>query len=273
MRHTDVQNELILAAENAEDALNTLRIARKKDARPLLDQATRLVQDVEGLYLNLSNQEAKLMWKMRVEELVRELQMATTCVLSADGTPSPAGVPPPSAALAPAGPPPEPQEVVGDIDDLFSGLVLNIPGEGAGPSAGPAPQGVPGRRYVKVARSPAGGPRPLARRPSGTPTGYDAVGQGELASAGKTGATEPEQDEEAARYPTKPLRVELPILPAVAAAAAAASQHHEEDSQGSAGSTMAQGRAREGGNGGGNSDSDDDSITSPDVLDDVPGFK
>jgi len=270
--------------EDAEDSLNILRIAGKKNAGPLLDQAQGLVLQVERLYMLLPHED-KNSWRVRIEELRRDLQMATACAQSVGDGPSSTASP--SAPAAPSGIATLPsvldhrEEVVGDIDDLFTGLQINIPGEEEVPGTRPAQQEFPGRRFVKVVRSPVGGcpsVRATTAPPSWghdkIPVGEDIVGQGEYATGGAVPLEEErEVDEEAARYPPRQLHVELPVFSEVAiAAAAAAAEQYSGASQGSANSTMAQKGA--GGRGAtAVSESDDDSITSPEDGSTSRGFR
>lgn len=255
--------ELRRTAEDAEDLLNSLRVSHKND-QLLLNHATRLVQDVEGLVMKLENSETKRSWRMKLEDLQNELQMATKCTLSA-------------SAAHDKDPSPQLQEVVGDIDDLLHGLNLETP-EDDELQKGPT---MPGRKIVKVLRSPSGIPRPpsLHRQWTLDSKAFDAqdeIGQDKSnLNAKNANKTADDDDNEitaeklqARRYPTKPLRVELPVPHDIAVAAAAVSndknndlifQRRQQHSHGSADSTVAHGGTLH------RSDSmdSDESITSP----------
>jgi hypothetical protein len=229
----------------AQDAINQLRASVAADWGRVAD-ATRSVQAAEGLVIAMPDSEAKQTWRAKLEELQRELQMATATAVAAAPPP-----PPSAAAAAPPGGP--------GLDDLFTGLQLAAPEQAergmepaAASDAAPmgaelaggspaAPPGSGGRRIKKVVRSRAGQAQQAAR-PAGAPA-FAAPPQpgGGAAAAADDGGGE-----------WRPrLHVEIPELPQ-------RGEPQQQASHGSANSTMARG----GGGRGGESDSDE-SITSP----------
>ena len=177
-RSSDDSEAAALLAQ-ASQALEQLRTATAEDF-PLLNQATRLVQQMEALVAGIRESDRKLAWRSQLEELQRELQLATSRMLSSHSPPpvAPAvGVPGPAvsaragtaavgtqqqlksaatpgqaAALASATP-----TIVGALEDdldLFSGLDL-AGGEGAAGNAMPGGRTAPGLAPSAVLEAPA----------------------------------------------------------------------------------------------------------------------
>ncbi|GAB4819430.1 hypothetical protein N2152v2_006476 [Parachlorella kessleri] len=187
-------SEAAALLQQASEALEHLRTATAEDF-PLLNQATRLVQQMEALVAGIRESDRKLAWRSQLEELQRELQLATSRMLSshspppvvpaagAPGTPVPARA---GAAAArtqqqsqaaaaqgqPAILPSAPVAVGGALEDdldLFSGLDL-AGGEGAAGSAMPegsvvpalvAPNAVPDAAALEAVPSGVGNMAPL----------------------------------------------------------------------------------------------------------------
>lgn len=251
--------------KQAEEALIKLDTSPSDDPKQL-NLATSLIHDLEKKVMRLTCPEERDECRTKLEDLQQRLHDAS----------GESNVPEPSHASA------HPGEVVGDIDDLFSGM--NIADAGDSTKEEFVPQAIPGRRYMKVVRTSAGGkgvaipavPSPAAAgaaapRPRLPRDAQDIAGQGPNKEDVNL-----ESDDENVRYkpqrniPSSPLRVLLPDMPlaeaAVAAAAGAGAASH-----GSADSTMARGGG--GDKSGADSDSDDDSITSPDNYNEAASFR
>lgn len=232
--------------QEAENALKKLQVAGLQDEKQL-NLATSFIHDLERRVMRIPSPDERDLWRAQLDTLQHQLNEASG---EHDST-----LTPPDEGL---------QEVVGDIDDLFSGMQLSDSNKAAKQEF--IPQGVPGRRYMKIVRGANGDQRPavaVASPPamggparalaSPLPDAGDAVGQ-------EREDVLVESDDEHGRYraqrivPPSPLRVELPDMPLAAAVAAGPASH------GSADSTM----ARRGGDA--YSDSDDESITSPENL-------
>ena len=241
--------------QEASNALEKLRASGIPDEKQL-NLATSLIHDLERRVMRLSSPEERDSWRAQLDPLQHQLHEAS----GEHETP-----------LSPTDP--GLQEVVGDIDDLFSGMQLSDSNKASKQEF--VPQAVPGRRYMKVVRGTNGAQGPTVAavaspplttggagraRASPLPDAEDAVGQDRE-------EVRVESDDEHGRYKHQenprpiPLRVELPDMPLAAAAAAAGAASH-----GSADSTMARRGGEE------YSDSDDESITSPENLGDG-GFR
>jgi len=249
--------------KQAVEALNKLDTSPSDDPKQL-NLATSLVYDLEKLVMRLTDPDERDECRTKLEGLQQRLHDA-----SGEGVASE-----PSPATA------QPGEVVGDIDDLFSGMQITDAGDSTKQEF--VPQAIPGRRYMKVVRTSAGGkgiavptvpsPADAPRRQQLPQDAEDIAGHGPEKEEIKEGE---DLDEENGRYkpqrntPSSPLRVLLPdTLLAEAAATGGAASH------GSADSTMARGgRGEDRSGGGADFESDDDSITSPNNYDEAANFK
>ncbi|KAG7673160.1 hypothetical protein Ndes2526B_g03423 [Nannochloris sp. 'desiccata'] len=245
--------------KHAEEALNKLHTSPSDDPKQL-NLATSLIYDLEKLVMRLADPDERDDCRTKLEDLQQRLHDA-----AGEGV-----TPEPSPATAHAG------EVVGDIDDLFSGMQIADAGDSTKQEF--VPQAIPGRRYMKVVRTSAGGKGiavPTVPSPAGAPRqqqlpqdAEDIAGQGPEKEIPKK-----DTDEENGRYkpqrniPSSPLRVLLPDMPLAEAAATAGAISH-----GSADSTMARGGGEDKSGGGADSDSDD-SITSPDNYNEAASFR
>ena len=251
--------------KQAEEALNKLCTSPSDDPKQL-NLTASLIYDLEKLVMRITDPDERDECRTKLEDLQQRLHDASGEGVTAE----------PSPATA------QPGEVVGDIDDLFGGMQIADAEDSTKQEF--VPQAIPGRRYMKVVRTSAGGKGiavPTVPSPAGAPRQQQLPQDaGDIAGQGPE-KEEPKEvedvDEENGRYkpqrniPSSPLRVLLPdVLLAEAEARAGAASH------GSADSTMARGGGREdksGGGGGADSDSDDDSITSPDNYDEAARFK
>ncbi len=260
------KDSLEASFKHAEEALIKLNTSPSDDPKQL-NLATSLIHDLEKKVMRLSDPDERDECRTKLEYLQQRLHDA-----SGEGV-----TPEPSPAST------HPGEVVGDIDDLFSGMQIGDAGDSTKQEF--VPQAIPGRRYMKVVRTSAGGKGvavPTAAPSPGTAGGAPARQQQLPQDAEDIAGQAPEKeqpkvvdsDEENGRYkpqrniPTSPLRVLLPDMPLAEAAAGAGAASH-----GSADSTMARGGGDDNKNGGGASDSDDDSITSPDNYNEAASFK
>ena len=247
--------------KHAEEALAKLDTSPPDDPKQL-NLATSLIHDLEKKVMRLTSPDERDEYRTKLEDLQQRLHDAS----------GESNTPEPSPASA------HPGEVVGDIDDLFSGM--NIADAEDSTKQEFVPQAIPGRRYMKIVRTSNGGkgvavptvPSPAGAAPSRPPLPTDAQ---DIAGQGPEKETDVnvDSDDENARYkpqrniPSSPLRVLLPDMPLAEAAAAAAGAA----SHGSADSTMARGGGDR--NGDADSDSDDDSITSPDNYNEAASFR
>jgi hypothetical protein len=261
------KDSLEASFRQAQEALDKLDTTPSDDPKQL-NLATSLLHDLEKKVMRLTDPDERDECRTKLEELQQRLHDAS----GEDATPGPS----PAAA--------HPGEVVGDIDDLFSGMQIADAGDSTKQEF--VPQAIPGRRYMKVLRTSAGG-KGVAVPTVPSPAGGGASGAASRKlprDAEDIAGQRPEKedtikiedsDDENGRYkvqnrniPSSPLRILLPDMPLAEAAAAAAGAA----SHGSADSTMARGGGDDDGNGGG-SDSDDDSITSPDNYNEASSFR
>ena len=261
--------------ESFEEAAGVLK--RIENSPPPTDEkqvnlATSLIYDLERQVLRLPEPDVREQWRTQLEGLQEQLQVASGD-RGPSSSPSPGGIQPPA------------QEVVGDIDDLFSGMQLSDHPTTTAPQKPEfVPQPIPGRRYMKIVRNQNG---IAAAVPTATATGagtstpsprplpddaHDGVGEPHknniAATANDNGQQQEEEGEEENRrykpHQREPLQVVLPDLPPPP-------PHPQTASHGSsADSTMARGG---GGGSDDDDDSDDESITSPENQVETSSFK
>ncbi len=259
------KDSLEASFKQAEEAVKKLDTSPSDDPKQL-NLADSLLHDLEKKVMRLTDPDERDECRAKLEELQQRLHAASGEAITPEPSP---------ASAHPHG------EVVGDIDDLFSGMQIADAGDSTKQEF--VPQAVPGRRYMKVVRTSAGGKGvavPTVPSPAGAAgaaprqppqDAEDIAGQAPETEANHK---EIDSDDENGRYkpqrniPSSPLRVLLPDMPLAEAAAAAGAASH-----GSADSTMARGGGDGDRNGGADSDSDDDSITSPDNYNEAASFR
>ena len=226
--------------QEAVDALHKLSTTPQSDERQT-NLCTSLLLDLDRLLLKLPNPDDRDHWRTQLDVLHQQLQDA-----------SGEGAPPSSVPVA--------EEVVGDIDDLFSGMNIADATDTTTTTTPTrpefVPQPIPGRRFMRVVRSPNGqGPTLVTTTAVAAvaaaghngqvvmlPDSHDAAGHPERAgddhlhgldTHAEQEGEEDDDDEENRRYkpqaaehrpraPSSPLRVLLPdIIPAAAADATA----------------------------------------------------